>query len=112
MEIACQCKLEAFFDQWLYQRGDAVLGGEWHFDETSKVVEVSLAQSDIDSHAFSFDVEIGLFAADDVLPEIHTMNFSAGKGQLTVPQDSKPARVVVDPRTVLLAQWTLLETSQ
>ena len=112
MEAACQCSLEAFFDQWLYQRGDAVLSGEWHFDETSKTVEVMLTQSDTDSHAFSFDIEIGLFAADDVLPEIHTMNFSAGNGRLTIPRDNKPARIVIDPRTVLLAQWTLLETSK
>ena len=113
METACQCNLEAFFDQWLYQRGDAVLGGEWQFDETSKTVEVSLVQSETDSHAFSFDVEIGLFAADDdVVPQIHTMDFSAGKGQLTIPQNEKPVRVVIDPRTVLLAQWTLLETSK
>ena len=110
MEAACECSLSAFFDQWLYQRGDAVLNGEWHFDSAGNTVEVSVTQAGNDNHAFSFDVEIGLYGADDVVPVIHKLPFTDGSGRLSIPRTSKPARVVIDPRTVLLAQWTLAET--
>ena len=98
MEAACECSLDAFFDQWLYQRGDAVLSGEWHFDDARQYAsKCRWTRRETTITRFRFDVEIGLYGADDVLPDIHTMTFSAGKRPTVDPADSKPARVVDRP---------------
>jgi hypothetical protein len=96
----------------LYQGGNIVLNGEWHYDNSTNTVELSVAQTGTDEHRFSVEVEFGVYGADDVLPTIHRMLLSDGSGQLSIPQAGNPDRVVIDPRTVLLAQWTLVENTR
>lgn len=112
MESACGCDLKSFFDQWLYQGGNVELDGEWHYDNSSNTVEIELSQTQYDTFAFSVDVEIGIHSNGDLLPSIHRLSMTGKNGRLSIPLADRPERVVVDPRTVLLAHWSLTEKSK
>jgi hypothetical protein len=112
MEAVCDCDLEPLFTQWLYQGGNVRLNGEWHFDESTNTVEVVLSQTQSDEFRFSVDVEIGIFGNNDLVPTIHHLPLSGESGRLSIPLDDKPERVVIDPRTVLLAQWSFTEKTK
>ena len=60
MESACGCDLGWFFQQWLYQGGNIVLDGSWHYDPAAGTVEIELAQVQEDGSLFATDVEIGI----------------------------------------------------
>ena len=112
METVCSCNLSPFFDQWLYQGGNVVLDGEWRYDELTNTVEINLSQAQNDGFGFSVDVEIGVYTSGDPLPSIHKLPLTGTSGRLSIPFVEIPERVVVDPRTVLLAQWTFTEKAK
>ena len=109
MEEVCGCDLKPFFDQWLYQGGNIVLDGEWHYDGSTKNVELVLSQMQADIFRFAVDVEIGIFSGDDPIPSIHDLSLAERTGRLRIPFTQKPKKIEIDPRTVLLAQWSLKE---
>jgi aminopeptidase N len=109
MEAVCGCDLAHFFDQWLYQGGNVVLDAEWSYDEVAGNVEVSVTQTQYDDFEFSVDVEIGIFRENDLLPAVHRLAMSGRTGHLSIPLETRPDRIVLDPRTILLAQWSLME---
>jgi aminopeptidase N len=112
METVCGCNLSPFFDQWLYQGGNILMNGDWHYDDSTNSVEVVLAQAQNDGFGFSVDVEIGVYTSGDPLLSIHKLPLTGTSGRLSIPLAEKPERVVVDPRTVLLAQWTFTEKAK
>lgn len=112
METACGCDLGQFFDQWLYQGGNVVLGGEWHYDESSSTLQISILQLQNGGFSFSVDVEVGVYTSDDPVPSVHRLDLTGKSGRLSIPLAVKPEKVVVDPRTVLLAQWFLTEKAK
>jgi len=112
METACRCDLGQFFDQWLYQGGNVVLDGEWHYDELTNTVEISMSQLQKDGFSFSVDVDVGVYSSDDPVPSVHRLELTGKSGRLSIPLADKPKKVVVDPRTVLLAQWSLMEKAK
>ena len=109
MESVCDCDLGPFFDQWLYQGGNIVLDGEWHYDGLNGTIDLSIAQVQSDGFRFTPDIEIGVFGKDDKVPSVHHLSLGGDRVHLSIPVAKKPASVVIDPRTVLLAQWTLKE---
>jgi len=109
MEAVCECNLKLFFDQWLYQGGNVVLDGEWRYDELTKNVEISVLQTEYDNFKFSVDIEVGIYGENDLLPSVHRLPMTGKTGQLSIPLADRPTKVVLDPRTVLLAQWSLTE---
>lgn len=111
MEKACKCSLVSFFDQWLYQPGNVELSGTWHFDESRKSIEVSLTQVQESDRAFSIDVELGILGVGQLIPDVHTLEMTERSGQLSIPADARPERVLIDPQTALLAQWTFTENA-
>ena len=112
MEAVCGCELKPFFNQWLYQGGNIVLDAQWHYDDSTNTVEMSISQSQLDGFSFSVDVEIGLYSSSERLPSVHRMSLTGNSGHLSIPLANKPEKVVIDPRTVLLAQWTLTEKAK
>jgi aminopeptidase N len=97
--------LGSFFRQWLYQGGHVILDGGWSYADGR--LNVDIAQVQTDGYSFDVPVEIGVFTDDSATPEIHTVELSgASRGTLVVPMEKAPLRVVLDPRTVLLAEWT------
>ncbi len=112
MELACECDLGAFLDQWLYQGGNIVLEGEWRYNDAAEAVEVSLSQVQDDGFLFSADVELGVFNPGETVPTIYRVAIDENGGRISIPMSREPAKVVIDPRTVLLAQWTFEKASK
>jgi aminopeptidase N len=112
MESVCNCDLHSFFDQWLYQGGNIRIDGTWQYNESSASVDVSLTQVQNDGFDFSIEVEVGVYLHGDTVPTIYQLTLDPNGGRTSIPVAEIPARVVLDPRTVLLAQWTLNEVAQ
>jgi hypothetical protein len=110
MESACDCDLELFFDQWLDQGGNIVIDGTWAYDDEE--IEIVLHQVQNGGFDFTVDVEIGVLAEDNSLPEIHHVVLGPDGGRVSIPAARRPAKVVIDPRTVLLARWTFDEVEK
>lgn len=109
MEAASGKDLKKFFDQWLYQGGNIALKGTWRYDKSAKLIKISLQQTQAKDYKFDFPIEIGLFKAGSVAPEISTHAFDKLNLQLVIPSEVKPDKIVLDPRTVLLADWNFSE---
>ncbi|MGI9202622.1 MAG: M1 family metallopeptidase [Woeseiaceae bacterium] len=112
METVCSCNLKPFFSQWLYQGGNILLTGEWYYSELTKTMEVVLSQTQSDDFKFSVVVEIGIFGNGELVPTIHHLPLTGESGRLSISLADKPERVVIDPRTVLLANWSFTETTK
>jgi len=99
MEQASGLDLGSFFSQWLNRGGMPYIKGRWSWNDKKNALTIQLEQTQ--PELFSFPLEIGLAGE----PEIKTALVTAKKTVLTFPLKSKPASVVLDPRTVLLAEF-------
>ncbi len=109
IEAASGKDLKKFFDQWLYQGGNITLKGTWKYDKSKKQVRISLQQTQLKDYKFDFPIEIGLYTSGKELPEISTYSFDKVTKEIIIPSASKPEKIVLDPRTVLLATWEISE---
>jgi aminopeptidase N len=104
MEAASGQELSWYFDQWLYQGGHVVLEGDWRWNGSG--IDVTLAQVQEDGFSFRVPVEIGVFSEGDDTPTIHRLELGMEPGEFRIELEKRPERVVLDPRTVLLARWS------
>ncbi len=109
MEDAAGMDLAPFFQQWLYQGGHVVLDGSWRYDAVSKQVVIDISRTETDNYAFEFDVEFGFWAEGADVPEIHSTPMDSQSKIVSFSVETKPARITIDPRTVLLAEWEFTE---
>lgn len=109
MERASGKNLQTFFNQWLYQGGYIAMKGSWKYDAASKMVKISLQQTQPNSYNFDFPVEVGLYKTGDLLPEISVHPVSSRTIELSIPAATKPEKVQLDPQTILLASWEFEE---
>ena len=109
MEKSAGRDLKTFFNQWLYQGGNIVLTGSWKYNREKKQVIVSLMQTQAIKFSFDFPLEVGLLRAGEQQPVVSTHQFNARSVKIILPAETKPAKVMLDPRTVLLANWTFNE---
>lgn len=109
MERASGQDLKSFFQQWLYQGGNIALKGTWKYDAANKQVKIQLAQTQEKAYSFNFSLEVGVYKTGALLPEIVKYPMNTTKQEWTFPADAKPERVVLDPRSVLLANWEFEE---
>lgn len=104
MEKASGKDLKAFFKQWLYRPENPTIKGSWRYDESKKELIIKLEQAEKNGYLFDLPFEIGLYKAGSLLPEINKFRLNTKQAEYIVPVDSKPERVVFDPRTVVLAE--------
>jgi aminopeptidase N len=102
MEQASQTDLSWFFDQWLRRPGVPKLKGTWRYDPATRQVQIELTQAQT-WPAFRLPIEIGI-AEPKGLFRIERIELSQATGQFTIPSDSEPPSVVLDPNT-----WVLME---
>jgi aminopeptidase N len=118
MERACACELDTFFDFWLRSGSRVLLDGEWYHDAETGRVHVSLDRDGETTASPPLEVEAAIYYADRPLPDIVTIPLDAAGGTAVVDVHAKPVNILLDPRTRLLAAWTLdesrppLETAQ
>ena len=103
MEKASGKSLKAFFNQWLYHSENMMIKGSWKYDNAKKEVFIKLDQSQQKKYLFDVPVEIGIYTADSLLPKISTFKMNTKITEFTISVNSKPDKVIFDPRTVLLA---------
>jgi aminopeptidase N len=102
MEQASQTDLSWFFDQWLRRPGVPKLKGTWRYDPATRQVQIELTQAQT-WPAFRLPIEIGIAEPKGLL-RIERIELSQATGQFTIPSDSEPPSVVLDPNT-----WVLME---
>ena len=109
MEKASSKDLDQYFDQWLYQGGNIILNGSWAYDEISHSVKIEASQVQKGNYSFDFPIEFGIYKAGAILPEVVSFDFNEKSKSFEIPSEVKPERVVLDPETKLLAEWTFVE---
>jgi aminopeptidase N len=100
MEEASDLNLQWFFDQWLTRSGTPKVEGEWRYDAAKKQVEVTVRQTQA-ADAFRISFEIGVTGKDGRVLR-HKVGTDRKLERYTIPFDSMPASVVLDPGTWLL----------
>lgn len=109
MENASGKDLSAFFNQWLYQGGYIALKGSWSYDAAQKQVQIVLQQTQPEAYHFDFSLEIGLLKTGALLPAISSHPIQSRTVSINIPADTKPEKVLLDPKMVLLATWEFTE---
>jgi aminopeptidase N len=109
MELVSNQDLGWFFKQWLNEGGHIILDGSWKYDAKDKKLEISLVQIQNDGYEFQFPIEFGIYGTSAITPKIVKEEFDSSNKIFSITVDEKPEKVVLDPRTILLAEWTLSE---
>ncbi|SDL77062.1 Peptidase family M1 [Catalinimonas alkaloidigena] len=109
MEQASGQSLEPFFQQWLYQRGNLFLEGSWAYDAAKKQVWVTLTPPKKKGPVYHMPLEVGFYQNGATVPTVQEIQWEGQKATFTFPMETRPDRVELDPRTRLLAKWTLVE---
>jgi len=109
MESFHNKSLEHFFHQWLYQGGNVVLEGSWNYNEEKKALEIELKFAQNDGFDFAIPVSIGVVLEGEDVPRIFNVEMKETSAAASFAMDTKPVKVVLDPNTQLLAQWTFYE---
>lgn len=109
MEVASGMDLEAFFHQWLNQGGHVILDGSWSYSESESVIRIDLSQVQNDGYEFDVPIEFGVYSGGSTVPRIERVQFDRMVKTFSITNEVRPDSVVVDPRTVLLAEWTFSE---
>jgi aminopeptidase N len=95
MEQTSGSDLGWFFQQWLYRPGSPTVEGGWKYNATAKQVEVDLAQTQPgDPYRMALEVSIG--------GHVSKVEFTAKQQHFTIPADSEPPSVELDPNTWML----------
>ena len=109
MEVVSGLDLDIFFNQWLYQGGHIILDGSWKYDDKKKEIIIDIQQVQNDGYLFSFPIEFGIYEEGKVAPTVEQRSVTKRKSSYSIPADLKPNKVAIDPRTVLLANWSFNE---
>ena len=104
MEQASGKNLNQFFQQWLYRADNLKLKGNWIYDAAKKQLVVTLEQHQAGEYIFDVPVEIGVYTAGSTVPKIIKFRLNTKQKIHTIRLKVNPDKVIVDPRTVLLAQ--------
>lgn len=109
MERASGKDLKTFFSQWLYQGGAIKLKGTWHYDAEKKLILLQFQQTHDQQFQFDFRLELAVYHSGKIIPEISSHSFNSKRLELTLASETKPEKLILDPRTILLASWEFEE---
>ena len=109
MEKVSGFDLDKFFDQWLYKGGNMVLDGNWKYDDNKKNITVELDQVQDDGFLFEMPIEIEIQYEDKKQNKFDKIVLDRKSKKFYINSKSRPARIIIDPNTILLAQWDFNE---
>lgn len=98
--------LSQFFQQWLFQGGNIELEGTWSYNSDEKEIIIELQQVQPTTYNFNMPLEIGISNGENIAQQIETIQLDKRSLKLTIPSKTIPEKIVFDPYTKLLAQWT------
>jgi len=101
MEQVSGQDLEQFFRQWLFTAGHPRLETEWSYDESEKVLNLEVRQTQT-GMTFYFPLEIELRDSQNGNARRWTLDISQKWHRFSFPLDFEPGGMVVDPDTLLL----------
>ena len=104
MEKAAGQDLKAFFSQYLYRPDNLQLKANWIYDASSKNVVLQLKQTQSSGKAFEFPLEVAIYKAGSTIPELKKFQMNGLTAEFQLPESAKPDLLILDPRTVLLAE--------
>jgi aminopeptidase N len=104
MEDASGQELRWFFDQWLTRSGVPQVSGSWRYDAAAKQIVVTVQQTQ-PADSYRFALGIGVAATAGALPAVRQVQVTKRESTFTIPSDSEPASVVLDPSVWLLAEF-------
>jgi aminopeptidase N len=117
MEEASGQDLTRFFRQWLFQPGHPVLQYSWSYDAAAKSVKLRIRQAQ--ANPFETPVDIGLvtraastsattstssLSPPRVTTTLHTIRLREREQTFTIPFDTAPVELVIDPHSWLLCE--------
>ena len=105
MEAASGKDLDTFFQQWLYQPGQPMIEASWRYDKDKKELVLSLAQTQ-QGPLFNTPVELAMIGPDGRKSQT-TFVLSKKQESISIPRDTAPASIELDPNTWLLTEITM-----
>ncbi len=103
MENVSGQNLKPFFNQWLNRSDVLRITGDWSYDAKAKQVVVHLTQANPSGFLFETPVEIQVYEDGVRTPQSLKFDLTTQTVEYKIPCSNKPALVLLDPRTVLLA---------
>ena len=97
--------LKQFFNQWLYQGGNIKLEGNWKYNAKAKMIEIELKQLQPEKYNFIMPLEIGIALKDKSKQKIEMVKLNKRVVKVSIPSETLPLDIVLDPKTKLLATW-------
>ena len=103
MEEASEVDLKDFFEQWLYKPGALKYKGTWQYDKKNSEIKITLDQVQKDGSFFKMPVEVVVYAQNKQIL-IKTLEVNEKSNVFTIPVDTEPDKVVLDPNS-----WVLMD---
>lgn len=104
MESVSGQNLTGFFQQWLNRSGAPSIEGRWRYDAAAKQVIVTVRQSQA-GDPFRFSLGVGVVQTTGAPPRVQQLTVTGREATLTIPADTEPALIVLDPNVALLADF-------
>ena len=101
MESVSGRDLRPLFDQWLTRSGVPKLSGSWQYDASARQVRVELAQVQ-PGEPYVIALEIGMRFPGSSALRLERLALTERLTRVTLPADSEPSTVVLDPNTWVL----------
>jgi aminopeptidase N len=105
MEKVSRQNLNSFFKQWLYTPGQPDLVVTWKYDETRKMLEISITQTQ--DFVFQFPLQIAIHSAANV--NFKTIDINKVTTNIAIPLSYKPISILLDPNVNLLFEGNIKE---
>jgi aminopeptidase N len=105
MENASGQDLKTFFEQYLHRADNLQLKGKWNYDAANNKIILKLQQTQSSQIPFNFPIEIAIYRTGIVATEMVKLNMNTLTAEFSIPSNSKPELIVVDPRAVLLHEF-------
>ncbi len=97
--------MTGFFNQWLYQGGNIQLKGSWSYNAKTKTINIELQQVQPEKYIFNMPLEIGIQASGKNTEQIEVVNLDKRNIKISIPSQTAPINIRLDPNTKLLAEW-------
>lgn len=105
LERASGKELTQFFNQWLYQGGNIKLKGTWSYNSKNKMIQIELSHTQPAKYSFTMPLEIDILTNGNNPMRREIIQLNKRKVKVSIPCDSEPEDIFLDPETKLLAQW-------
>ena len=93
-----------FFRQWLNRSGVPAIQGTWRYDATAKQVVVTVTQTQA-GELYRFPLDVAVSQTASVPPRAQRVDITRREASFTLPAESEPAAVTLDPGVWLLADF-------